>query len=261
MNIAVLIAAGGSSSRYLASGGQRPKLEEDLGGRSVLIRSVELFTKRHEIASIIVASPPEADARDRFELRHADQLAFHGVTVCPGGQTRSDSVRAMLEHVPDSSTHIAVHDAARPLVDDDLLDRLFDAASTHNAVVPGVPIADTIKRVRQGEGPRADPLDDILGDAGKVNASLDEITQTLDREGLVAVQTPQVFEIGLFRRAYASGANATDDAGLVEAIGEPVIVVAGDPKNLKITVPGDLAVAAALLGSRKPSLREAHKRF
>ncbi|MEO0512044.1 MAG: 2-C-methyl-D-erythritol 4-phosphate cytidylyltransferase [Planctomycetota bacterium] len=267
MRIAVLIAAGGSSSRYLGHGGQRPKLEEDLAGRSVLSRAVELFTKRHETDSIVVAGPPEsaADELERFRLRHADQLAFHGVTLVPGGETRSASVRAMLAHVPDSATHVAVHDAARPLADDALLDRLYDAAHTHDAVIPAVAVADTLKRTRPAAAARPDdPLDDILGDAGKVNAELDEVVETVSREHLVAVQTPQVYERALFARAHEAGGEATDDAALVESLGARVVVVAGDVTNLKITVPGDLAVAQAVMKRRAAggaADRATHKRF
>ncbi|MEO1129149.1 MAG: 2-C-methyl-D-erythritol 4-phosphate cytidylyltransferase, partial [Planctomycetota bacterium] len=133
MNIAVIIAAAGSSSRYMAAGGLRSKLDEDLGERPVLQRTMELFTKRDEVSSIIVAGPYED--YDEFKLRHGDKLAILGVQLCRGGKgERWETVKAGLELVPDDCTHIAVHDAARPCASPELFDRIFDAASSHPAV-------------------------------------------------------------------------------------------------------------------------------
>ena len=108
----------------------------------------------------------------------------------------------------------------------------------------------------------ADPLDAILGDAGRTNASLREVEETVDRAGLVLAQTPQVFDAALLRRAYAQDdLSSTDDASLVARLGEPVVVVEGDRRNIKITVPEDVELARAVLGASGPSRRPAHKRF
>ena len=263
MNCAVIIPAGGSGARYQASGGMRSKLDEDLGGRAVLLRTVELFTKRDCVKSIIVAGPADQDAFGEFKDRHGTQLGFHGVQLVPGGaEFRWQSVRAALECVPPECTHVAVHDAARPCASERLLDRVFDAAETNGAVVPGVNVSDTLKRVGESEAGEEDPLDAILGSGGKANASVRTVVGEVERAGLVAVQTPQVFEAALFRRAYAQDDLAsTDDAGLIQRLGETVTVVEGDPLNIKLTLEPDLMLARAVLGVKAPKQRESHKRF
>ena len=263
MELAVIIAAAGASSRYLSSGGVRDKLEEDLGGRPVLQRTVELFTKRDEAKWVIVAGPH--DTYDEFIATHGDKLAMLGVRCCKGGKAeRYESIQAALALVPAEATHIAVHDAARPATPEAVIDRVLTAARTHAAVIPGIDVADTLKRV--GAEPiaatDADPLDAILGGVGKTNQRARPVEQTVDRKHLVAVQTPQVFRADLLRRAYAqSDLSSTDDASLVEKLGEAVVVVEGDPRNMKLTRPADLAVIRSILGVRGPAEREVHKRF
>ncbi len=154
--------------------------------------------------------------------------ATHGAdVVVEGGGTRAESVRLGLAAVPGSSEVIVVHDAARPLASDALFRAVIAAVVSEGAggAIPGVPVSDTIKVV----------------DAGG------NVTRTLDRASLVAVQTPQAFGAELLRRAHATGAEATDDAALVEALGATVRVVPGDPRNLKITTPADLGTAEGLL--------------
>jgi len=156
----------------------------------------------------------------------------------------------------DAATHVAVHDAARPCVTAAMIQRVLDAAESLPAVIPAVAVSSTLKRVEAGGAvpPEADPLDAILGVESNPTAGAQRVIETVPREGLVAVQTPQVFDVDLLRRAYASieGTSAvTDDAGLVEALGEAVHVVEGDPGNLKITQPGDAELCEALLAHRK----------
>jgi 2-C-methyl-D-erythritol 4-phosphate cytidylyltransferase len=129
--------------------------------------------------------------------------------------------------VPETAAVIIVHDAARPLASEELFRAVIAAVTAGGAggAVPGVPVSDTIKVV---DGTRS-------------------VTATLDRAALVAVQTPQAFDAALLRRAHASGAEATDDAALVEALGATVRVVPGDARNLKITTPADLELAEHLL--------------
>lgn len=272
MHIAVIIPAAGFSRRYAeaaAFDGPRSKLDEDLGGRPVLHRTVEAFANYdapgRTLGPIVVAGPHDEDAFATFKLRHGDKLALLGVELVRGGQThRWQTVRAALEAVPGTATHIAVHDAARPCVGTALLDRVFDAAARHHAVVPGLDATDTVKRVSPEpiEEGQTDPLAGILGEAGKQGGGPRELRETLERAGLVTVQTPQVFEAGLLRRAYAQDdLSSTDDAGLVERLGERVVVVEGDAANLKITTPLDLTLARAVLGLRPPKARESHKRF
>jgi len=243
--VSVIIPAAGSSRRYGVD-----KLGQDLGGRALLLRTVELFTKRDEVRSIVVAGPP--DDLDGFRDRFGAQLGFHGVQIVAGGRVER--------------THVAVHDAARPGVDDALLDRVFAAAAVHEAVIPGLAVRDTLKRVgeRLVAGGEDDAIADaILGDAGKPQSSAKVVEATVDRRNLVAVQTPQVFRRELLLEAYAKGNldGVTDDASVVERLGVEVVVVEGDPRNLKITTPEDLELLRAILGVKGPEGRATHKRF
>jgi len=259
--VSVIIPAAGSSRRY-----GMDKLGQDLGGRALLLRTVELFTKRDEVRSIVVAGPP--DDLDGFRDRFGAQLGFHGVQIVAGGRVeRWETVRNALAVVPEDTTHVAVHDAARPGASDELIGRVFEAAKVHPAVIPGLAVADTLKRVSE-ETVRAEAEDAvadlILGEAAEAATSKGRFVQgTVDRTNLVAVQTPQIFEIGLLRRAYAQPdlSGATDDAGLVERLGEKVLVVDGEFRNLKITVPDDLSLMRTMLGMKSPEGRPVHKRF
>ncbi len=265
MHICVIIPAAGGSSRYTSSGGLRSKLDEDLGGRPVLQRTVELFTKRDEVGTIVVAGPANDAEYTAFVERHGDRLGLLGATLCRGGlETRTQTVRNALAESPAEATHIAVHDGARPACSHELLDRLFAATEQHSAVIPGLPVTDTLKRVEEfeDEGAKVDPLDAILGGAGKPAGAGQRVVEGVARSGLVAVQTPQVFEAGLIRRAYEQDvAGVTDCASMVEALGEAVVVVPGDARNIKITTPDDLTLVRAIMGTKGPSERPAHKRF
>lgn len=264
---AVIIPAAGVSKRYLDAGGLRSKLDEDLGGKPLLQRTVEVFTKfeprEGAITSLIVAGPAAGEAFEEFRTRFADRFGLLGVTLVQGGVThRWETVRAALDHVPGDATHVAIHDGARPCLSFELLDRLFDAATRFDAVVPCVEIRDTVKRASDTEGflENDDPVAAILGAAPKT--PLKKVTSTLDRAGLVLVQTPQVFRRDLLVRAYAQAdLSSTDDAGLVERLGERVVVVPGEARNLKVTTPEDLGLARLILGLREPEGRPVHKRF
>ncbi len=265
MDIAVIIPAAGSGSRFAAAGGVRGKLDEDLGGKPVLQRTVELFSKHDGVRWIVVAGPHDPEALAEFKARHGDRLALLNATVCRGGAThRHESVAAALARVPSDATHIAVHDAARPCATPELIDRVFALAEHHDAVVPAVEVADTLKRVRDtGERARpADPMASILGESSADRETLRVVEATVPREGLMAAQTPQVFRAEVLRRAYAQAdLTSTDDAGLVERLGVRVAVAAGDPRNIKITRPDDVTLARAILGVRPPDGKPAHLRF
>ncbi len=261
LRICVIIPAAGSSRRY-----GMDKLGQDLGGRAMLLRTVELFTKRDEVRSIVVAGPP--DDLDDFRDRFGAQLGFHGVRIVAGGRTeRWETVRNALQAVPEDATHVAVHDAARPGASDELIGRVFEAAKVHPAVIPGLTVADTLKRVSE-QAVRAEEEDAvadlILGESAEAATQKGRFVEaTVDRTNMVAVQTPQVFEIGLLRRAYAQPdlSGATDDAGLVERLGQKVLVVDGEFRNLKVTVPADLTLMRTVLGLKAPDGRPVHKRF
>jgi len=274
MKFAVILPAAGASSRYAAGGGLRHKLDEDLGGKPVLQRTVELFTKfeprEGSIGAIIVAGPAGETDLAAFRERHGDRLGLLGATLVRGGVThRWETVKAALAAVPADCTHIAVHDAARPCTSNELLERVFAAAVRHPAVIPAVDVPDTVKIVRDtGERDTVnDPAAAILG-LSTEGPAIREVTSTVPRAGMVLVQTPQVFERGLLTQAYAQADLAsTDDAGLVERLATSgkvrarVVVVEGEARNVKITLPGDLLLARHIMGFGGPAERAAHKRF
>lgn len=206
---AVVVAAG-SGTRF-----GRPKQFEALAGRRVLDRSIEAA---RSVAGGVVAVVPAGTAP--ADMPHAD-------AVVVGGATRSASVRAALGALPAGVDFVVVHDAARPLATPSLFARvLAPLAGGAAASIPVLEVSETVKRVEGGA---------VVG--------------TLERYGLVTVQTPQAFRAGVLFAAHSGETEATDDAALVEALGLEVAVVPGDPRNLKITVPSDLVVAEALLGA------------
>ncbi len=289
MKIAVILPAAGLGKRFAAlsapsspdggGAGGASKIELDLAGRPVFLRALELFYGRPEVTRIILAVNP--DSREEFLFRWGDRLRLHGVEVVAGGRKeRWETVLKAMEAVPTDCTHIAIHDAARPLGSAKLIDRVFAAAAQHDAVIPAVPVSATLKRTVAVEAPPepADPLDAILGSTGGTSGDTSggegiacrRVTATVDRTDLMEVQTPQVFQADLLRRAYArissgavQGAGITDDAGLVEALGQAVMVVDGEVTNLKITRPDDMELAQAIIAWRrgKESATQAAKRL
>lgn len=265
IKIAVIIPAAGRGQRFQTSRQSGDaldgisKTEVNLAGRPVFIRSVELFVHRPEVIQVIVAVNP--DRITEFRFRWGDRLGFHGVTIVAGGKAeRWQTVLMALEAVDERATHVAIHDAVRPLATTALLDRMFEAACRFRAVVPAMPVASTLKRVipYQEDAATSDPMNAILGAEGGPAIQVKQVVKTVERGDLVEVQTPQVFELELLRRAYAPVAAGqqdttaiTDDAGLVEALGETVYVVEGDPVNLKITRHQDMELAAAIVAGRE----------
>ena len=207
-----IVVAGGSGSRF---GDPLPKQFLELAG----LRLIDwALAAAGAACDGLVAVLPAA---------HLDITLTPGVAAVPGGPSRSASVRAGLGAVPDDASVIVVHDAARPLADPTLFTRVIAAVRAGaDGAVPGVPVADTIKRV--------DPSDGL-------------VLETLDRPALRAIQTPQAFAAAALRGAHAGAADATDDAALVELAGGRVVVVEGDPTNLKVTGPDDLVRAEDLL--------------
>ncbi|MEM9751955.1 MAG: 2-C-methyl-D-erythritol 4-phosphate cytidylyltransferase [Planctomycetota bacterium] len=281
----VILPAAGRGSRFAAgrSGGPNlaasaSKIELELEGRAVFLRSIDLFHGRPEVEQIVLAVDPMR--YDEFMARWGETLAFMHVDAVPGGTAeRWETVAEALKVVREDVKHIAVHDAARPATPKAMIDRVFAAAETEDAVIPGLTVADTLKRIDAAgqdqpahpgtsdtAGSRADAILGMLdGDGGdgdaqveawkaSAGAALGTVTQTVSRDGLVGVQTPQVFRAEPFRAAYAELASdpaamvgVTDDASLFERRGVPVTVVAGDPGNLKLTRPEDAELLSALL--------------
>lgn len=206
-NVWTVVVAGGSGTRF-----GRPKQYELLGTERIIDRSVRVAASLSDGVVVVV---PAAD------LAAESALFTHAVA---GGRTRSESVRAGLDAVPDEATVVCVHDAARPFASVALYGRVVDAVRAGaDAAVPGVAVTDTIKVV--------DP-DGV-------------VVATPERDSLVAVQTPQAFRSDVLRLAHRDGGDGTDDAALVERLGRRVVVVAGEADNRKITHPADLDWARA----------------
>lgn len=271
MNICVILPAAGIGRRFAAGGSaSASKIEFEIEHKPVFLHAIEAFRAVGNVGQIILAVHP--DRLDDFRFRWEDKLAFLQVDLVAGGKTeRWETVKLALDAVRSDSgggaTHIAVHDAARPVVSPRMIERVFAAAERLPAVIPGLPVSSTLKKIAPPEATTsssadasADPLDAILGGETNPIADARPVVGTVPRDHLMSIQTPQVFEIELLRRAYAqvqdipgagAGAGVTDDAGMVEALGETVHIVEGDPGNIKITHPGDAELAAALLAHRR----------
>lgn len=201
--------------------GGADKLWADLGGTPVIAHSVRTLAGIEEIDALVVVAPAARHA----ELYRLGTSAGRQVVCVEGGARRRDSARAGMDAASDAGWYL-VHDGARPLATAALVRRLLEAAREQLAVVPGVALTDTVKRI------------DATG----------RVLETPPREALRAIQTPQVFAGDLLRRAHDLDAtDATDDAALVERLGEPVYVIDGEPANLKVTTPEDLERARHLL--------------
>ncbi|MBX9622326.1 MAG: 2-C-methyl-D-erythritol 4-phosphate cytidylyltransferase [Gemmataceae bacterium] len=228
LRVAVVIPAAGRSTRF---GGGDKKPFVGLDGRPVWQRSCELFWTRPDVSKVYLVIAP--DDRDEFRSRFGGVVAFANVEVVGGGAERFDSVANALARVPDDVPLVAVHDAVRPLGTDRLVSAVFEAAREHGAAMPAVPVADTLKRVGAATG---------------------RITGTVPRAGLWQAQTPQVFRRDWLVEAYAKraelGAEITDDAQLVEALGHPVVVVPGSLANFKITTKDDWELAELIVKAR-----------
>lgn len=225
---AALIPAAGRGERL---GPGAPKALRPLGGTPMLVHAVRAVATSRQVDLVVVAAPE--DSVDFVSSTLAEYTFPAEVLVVTGGQTRQDSVARALIALPSDIDVVLVHDAARPLVPAELVTAVVAAVRAgHGAVVPGLPVVDTVKRVDEG------------GD----------VVETVDRSVLRAIQTPQGFARDVLQRAHAAvdlDEVATDDAGLVERIGLPVHVVPGHEEAFKVTRPFDLLVAEALLARRR----------
>ena len=226
MRIAAVVPAAGRGERL---GPGAPKALRELSGVPMLVHAVRAVAASRAVELVVVAAPP-----DGVHLM-ASLLADHDIPaeliVVAGGASRQDSVRLAVASLPADFSGVLVHDAARPLVPVELVDAVaFAVRGGAEAVIPALPVADTVKQV----------------DGGVVVA-------TPDRSALVAVQTPQGFAREVLEKAHAAavGDAATDDAGLVERLGIPVRVVPGSEEALKVTRPLDLLLAEAILARRR----------
>ena len=259
--IGVIIPAAGKSTRF----GSKDKLAEDMGGRPLLVRTVEFFTKREDVSEIIVAGPE--DDFNSFQEKFGPTLSFHGVTVIQGSsESRTQTVAKALAAMPKTIDSIVIHDAARPALQNELFDRLLLASRELDAVAPAIQLQDTIKESNGNVtriGDKDSIADSILGESTQEIAEATNVKQTIDRSNLYAVQTPQIFDAGLLRRAYEQEdlKGCTDDCQVIEKLGEPVYLVDGDSRNIKVTRYHDLQLAKSILGIKGERPRPTHKRF
>jgi 2-C-methyl-D-erythritol 4-phosphate cytidylyltransferase len=220
----VILPAAGRSSRFHD---KRKKPFVDLDGRAIWVRTAELFINRDDVCQTIVVIA--AEDREEFQRRFGANLAFLGVEVVDGGAERSESVARALERLRNEAEWVAVHDAVRPCLAREDIDKVFEAAAQTGAAVLATPIHDALKKAA-GDG---------------------TIAETVSRERLWAVQTPQVFRRDLLLKAYANrarmGKSVTDDAQLVEGTGTKVTLVQGPVTNIKVTTKHDLILAKAIL--------------
>lgn len=210
---AVILPAGGSSTRFGSD-----KLSADLGGKSVLQRTIDAFIQRDDVAQIVVAGRT-------IESAHAK------LRTASGGACRAETVLSGIRALDDAIEWVAIHDAARPLVSQELIDRVLTAAIDHGAAGPALPVNLTIKRA-----------------TGPLPAHARE---TVNRNELWAMQTPQIARRDDLLEAFAKCPipleRVTDDLQLLELLGKPVFLVVGDEKNIKLTNPLDLRIAHLLL--------------
>src|SRR5687768_17862441 len=221
MTVWALLVAAGAGERL---GEERPKAFVGLGELPLLAAPLRRLDESEWIDAIVVAVP---EGWEEPAILLAEELGAGKVVACvTGGATRAESVRAAVAEVPDDASVIVVHDAARPLVTDEIVERVLKPlAEGFHGAVPALPVADTIKRVQGGE-----------------------VVETVDRADLVAVQTPQAFLADILRTALGGDvAEATDCSSLVEAAGGRIAMVEGDPRLLKVTEPSGLELVERLL--------------
>jgi 2-C-methyl-D-erythritol 4-phosphate cytidylyltransferase len=230
----VILAAAGRSTRF--GDPKQKKIYAELEGRAVWLRALDPFLTHGEVEQIIVAIAPED--RELFDRRYHDKAAFLNLDVIDGGAERSDTVARALERVRPVCQFVAIHDAARPCLTENMVSAVFSAARDHGAALLATPVSDTIKRTG----------DDRF------------TTETVPRRNLYLAQTPQVFRRDWLEAAYARRAQAdadvTDDTQLVEALGHRCVIVPGSPLNLKLTTQEDLKLATAILRVQSSSPRE-----
>jgi len=235
---AVILAAAGKSTRFQDNHYKKPFAP--LKNRAVWLHCADKFLNRDDVVQTLIVIAP--DDRERFMDSFGANVAILGIDVVDGGAERSDSIANALQHVNDAVEYVAVHDAARPCLANEWIDSVFRKAETTGAAMLAIPITGTVKRV---------------GEEGVIQ-------ETVPRENLWEAQTPQVFRKSILLKAYAQRGDqpATDDAELVQRVGQPVTVVTGSPINLKITTKEDLRLAAnAMNALPKPKLPGASHPF
>jgi 2-C-methyl-D-erythritol 4-phosphate cytidylyltransferase len=226
IRIAAILPAAGLGTRM---GAETPKQFLELDGEPIFIHTIRRIASCPLVTDIIVAT--RSDVLATLEKRIRGEKFAQSVRVVRGGDSRQESVAAALREVSDDTEMVVVHDAVRPFVTRDQIERVIEEARRCEAAMLGIPAMDTVKEVKRASLPEDVAL--IIG--------------TIPRERVVLAQTPQAFSTKLlkeaFARAEADGVNASDEAGLVERIGHNVHVVLGSERNIKITRPADMELA------------------
>jgi 2-C-methyl-D-erythritol 4-phosphate cytidylyltransferase len=228
---AVILAAAGASSRFHDKNYKKPFAP--LANKPVWLHSVEKFVSRNDVKQTLVVISKED--REYFQFKFGANVAILGIDVVEGGDSRAESVAKALGRVKPDIEFVCVHDAARPCLAEEWIDKVFEAGQKSGAAILAIPVSNTLKRV----GPNH------------------QVQETVSREGLWEAQTPQVFARQLLLEAHAKRGDfpATDDSQLVERIGHAVTVVPGSAINLKIATREDLRLAEqALKALPKPKL-------
>lgn len=218
MKCGAIIVGAGRGERF---GGATPKAFVMLGTKPLYLHSLKVFLIHPRMEEVVLVVPPEMKKN----------IIKKGIRVVAGGESRQASVENGLKALSPDVEAVLVHDAARPFVSGELIDKILEQVGQQRNCIAAIPVADTIKTT---EG--------------------SQVIKTLDRRNLWSAQTPQAFWVAVLKEAYAKaqkeGYLATDEAALVERLGIPVYLVHGDPLNIKITTPGDLDVAKAILRER-----------
>ena len=230
-NVAAIICAAGASSRF---GGKRKKPFVDVAGRAAFMRSVELFSDRSDVKQILLAITPEDE--EIVKIKWGPNLIFFNTKICFGGEERCDTISKALELIKDDIDLVIVHDAVRCCITKQWLNDVITTAAKTDAAILACPVVPSIKEVKDNT-----------------------IIKTVDRTGLYEAQTPQVFKTDLLKKAYDNLKNLdknkiSDDAQLVEALGQKVTIVETDSSNIKITRKADIAIAEAIFKSRPKPL-------
>src|SRR4029077_11726805 len=228
MLTAILVAAGSSQRMGF------DKLFAAIAGKPVIAHTMRAFERANSVDGIVVVA--REDRHDEIKTIVRDEKFQKVRSIIPGGKHRQDSVRAGLDRVGDETKYVAVHEAARPLITPEQIERVFQQCANHGAAALAEPINDTLKRANS----------DLL------------VSSSVDRHQLYAMQTPQIFERQLieeaYRGVYAENISVTDEVSAVERLGRKVVLVLNDDFNFKITYPRDLPVAELILKQRMDSV-------
>lgn len=229
----VIIVAGGLGRRMQT---ESPKAFLTIGQKSILAYAIDCFASVKQVAGLILVVPEGYEQQSKRLV--ATCLGRDKVkAIVIGGARRQDSVQAGLDQLHGETALVLIHDAARIFTTPQLVENVINETKKHPAVIPGLAVADTLKRINDNQ----------------------EVTTTIERRQLVAIQTPQGFQRALlikaYKQAWADNITATDDAGLVEHVGHPIRVIEGDQLNFKITTPCDLKLAEIILSQPQLEVR------